>query len=127
MSFDITARNEKVMTKNYDFFFTFFRLDGKIQVPEYVEQFGIINQSRTALLIVGQRHLLPCVPQEAVQMKFQNDQMEFDHPQDAPADEQHHGQEEEPEAVEPEIENEKIAFENQQLAPIDGAEHAVQP
>ncbi|CAO4387313.1 unnamed protein product [Caenorhabditis nigoni] len=82
------------------FHFSTRRLDGKIQVPEYVEQFGIINQSRTALLIVGQRHLLPCVPQEAVQMKFQNDQMEFDHPQDAPADEQHHVEQEMHEPIE---------------------------
>ncbi|CAO4366669.1 unnamed protein product [Caenorhabditis nigoni] len=55
------------------------------------------------------------VPQETVQMEFQSDQMEFDHPQMAPIDEESHGQEEEPADVEPEVENKGIGFENPQV------------
>ncbi|ULU07945.1 hypothetical protein L3Y34_019179 [Caenorhabditis briggsae] len=56
------------------------------------------------------------VPQEAVQMEFQHDQMEFDNPQEAPIDKELHTQEEEPVAVEPEIENDDIGFANLQDA-----------
>ncbi|UMM19876.1 hypothetical protein L5515_015300 [Caenorhabditis briggsae] len=56
------------------------------------------------------------VPQEAVQMEFHLDQMEFYNPQEAPIDKELHTQEEEPVAVEPEIENDDIGFANLQDA-----------
>ncbi|PIC47920.1 hypothetical protein B9Z55_007094 [Caenorhabditis nigoni] len=97
------------------------RLEADQQVA-MVENLSTVSSSRNEEEAV--QHV---VPQEAVQMEFRIDQMEFDHPQEASIDAELHGQEEEPVAFEPEIEDGPIEFENPQLAAIDGEEDDVIP
>ncbi|PIC47927.1 hypothetical protein B9Z55_007097 [Caenorhabditis nigoni] len=87
--------------------------EGSVDQPEPSSQLGEEDQG-----------VQSAVPQETVQMEFQSDQMEFDHPQVAPIDEESHGQEEEPADVEPEVENNGIGFENPQVQ-LEGNEERV--